>query len=257
MDLRCPCCRVLDPGGCDGRAGQEMDVPAKRWTYRPGDGHASQEIDVAARRLMCQPGDGRASQESDMPARSFSQHLLLPSVLELLVPNSLLLFPGLHGLSGQDEPAPALPQTLASPRKWTQNAFCTHMNLDLPIPSSHCCHGSLGRCKDVAHYHSGAALPEFNDFGLILPFFPLFLACSSSEPGLGWVIIACAGLSPGIHVCRCHILNLLMRSSQGMAVPWVVWLCQGAGGDPQLSTTSPGTPVLHRPGRLFSWKFIF
>lgn len=138
-----------------------------------------------------------------------------------------------------------------------KNAFCTHMNLDLPIPSSHCCHGSLGRCKDVAHYHSGAALPEFNDFGLILPFFPLFLACSSSEPGLGWVIIACAGLSPGIHVCRCHILNLLMRSSQGMAVPWVVWLCQGAGGDPQLSTTSPGTPVLHRPGRLFSWKFIF
>lgn len=192
-----------------------------------------------------------------MPARSFSQHLLLPSVLELLVPNSLLSFPGLHGLSVQDD------WLLLSRRLWQaqenghKNAFCTHMNLDLPIPSSHCCHGSLGRCKDVAHYHSGAALPEFNDFGLILPFFPLFLACSSSEPGLGWVIIACAGLSPGTHVCRCHILNLLMRSSQGMAVPWAVRLCQGAGGDPHLSTTSPGTPVLQRPGRLFSRKFIF
>lgn len=109
-----------------------------------------------------------------MPARSFSQHLLLPSVLELLVPNSLLSFPGLHGLSVQDD------WLLLSRRLWQaqenghKNAFCTHMNLDLPIPSSHCCHGSLGRCKDVAHYHSGAALPEFNDFGLILPFFPPF-----------------------------------------------------------------------------------
>lgn len=97
------------------------------------------------------------------------------------------------------------------------------MNPDCPPLHPSRCHGGLGGCKDGTCHHSGAAPPDFNDLGFILPFFlPFFLADTSSEPSLGWVIIACAAASPGTCVCRCHVLYLLMGSSQGMAMPWGV-----------------------------------
>lgn len=102
--------------------------------------------------------------------RGASQDLLpvlLPSVPQLLVPNlSLLSFPGLYSLPAQDEPAPALLQTstLQAKENGPKNAFCTRTN-----PNR--CRGGLGGCKDGALHHPAAAPPDFNDFGLILPFF--------------------------------------------------------------------------------------
>lgn len=159
----------------------------------------------------------------EVPAGTFCRCLLLPSVPKLLVPSlSLLFFPGLYGLPAQDEPAPALLQTstLQAKKNRPKSAFCTCMNPDpVPLHSHHLpvawADAKMGPCIALALLL--LMLMTLALFCLFFPFF--FLADISSEPGLGWVIIACAGASPGSCVCRCHVLNPPIGSSQGTAVP--------------------------------------